>query len=63
MNELVMWKLADMILNAVAVGLERQSILDKVKEMEVQGKTPDQIAEGIKQMRDDAIKALVASLG
>lgn len=62
MNELVMWKLADMLLNAVAVGLERQAVLDKVKAMELEGKSADQITEAIKGMRDEALKKLMETL-
>lgn len=62
MNELVMWKLADMLLNAVQVGLERQAVLDKVKAMEVEGKSADQITDAIKGMRDEALKKLMETL-
>lgn len=55
MNEAVLFKLVDLALNAVAIGLERDAIVSRVKEMESQGASPDQIANALKDMRDQAI--------
>jgi len=58
MTEIVLWKLVDMALTAFQVGLERQAVVDKVKTMEAEGKTPEQMAEALKAMRDEALKKL-----
>jgi fatty acid-binding protein DegV len=55
MNEAVLFKLVDLALNAVAIGLERDLIVSKVKEMEANGSTPQQVADALKDMRDQAI--------
>ena len=58
MNELVLWKLAELVLNAVEIGLERSAVIDKVKVLEGEGKSPAEIADAIRQMRDEALKSL-----
>lgn len=55
MSEVALFRLADAILNAVAIGLEADMLRTKVKEMEADGKNADQIADAIKDMRDQAI--------
>ena len=55
MNEAALFKLVDLALNLVAIGLERDAILSKVKEMEASGASPSQVAEALKDMRDQAI--------
>jgi hypothetical protein len=57
-QEVVIWKLVDMALNAVAVGLERQAVIERVKVLETEGKSPDEIADAIKAMRDEALAKL-----
>jgi len=37
-------------------------VLDKVKAMELEGKSADQITEAIKGMRDEALKKLMETL-
>jgi len=58
MNEVVLWRLVDMALNAVAVGLERQAVIERVKALETEGKSPDEIADAIRAMRDEALAKL-----
>jgi hypothetical protein len=55
MTEAMLFKLLDMAFNAVSVGLERQVVLDKVRELELAGRSADEIAESLKRMRDEAI--------
>jgi cell division protein FtsB len=58
MSEVMILKLLDFSLTALSVGLERQVILDKVAEMQKAGATPDQLVEGVRKLRDDALAAL-----
>lgn len=55
MKEDALLRLLDMGLLALSVGLERQAILDKVKTMQSQGSTPEQIADALVGMRNEAI--------
>lgn len=57
MTEAAILKLLDIGLTALSVGIERQAILEKVATMQQAGATPEQIAEGLAKMRDDAIEA------
>lgn len=56
MTDALIYKLVDLAFNALAVGLERDLILTKVKEMESSGATPEQVAEALRGMRDQAIQ-------
>ena len=58
MNEAVLWKLADLAITAFQAGLERQVVVDRIKELEAQGKTPDELADALRSMRDEAIAKL-----
>jgi len=62
MSEVAILKLLDMGLTALSVGLERQAILSKVAEMQKAGATPDQLVEGLRKLRDDALVALQARI-
>lgn len=55
MNEAIIFKLVDTALNLVAIGLERDAIVSKVKEMEESGASPEQVSQALKEMRDLAI--------
>jgi hypothetical protein len=55
MNEAMLFRLADALLTAVAVGLEADMLRTKVKELEAAGKNAGEIADAIKAMRDQAI--------
>jgi hypothetical protein len=55
MSEALLMKLADMALNLIAVGLERDMIVSKVKEMEANGATADDVVDALRAMRDEAI--------
>lgn len=46
---------ADLILNLVDLGIRREAIKAKMKEAELNGYTPVQIAEMLKKMETDAI--------
>lgn len=63
MTEVALLKLLDISLTALSVGLERQAILDKVAELQKGGATPEQLVDGIRKLRDDALaKAKLATL-
>jgi hypothetical protein len=51
----VIFKVVDIALNLVAVGLERAAVIDAVRAQEEAGKTPDEIADFLKSMRDEAL--------
>jgi hypothetical protein len=55
MSEAMLFKLLDLALNAVALGLEADAIRTKMKEMQANGATADQVAEALVKMRDEAI--------
>lgn len=62
MNEALLFKLVDMALNVVAVGLERDMIVSTIKDMEANGATADQVVEAIRAMRDEAIAKAQAAV-
>lgn len=62
MSEAVLLKLLDFGLTAAAIGLERQAVMDKANAMIAAGKTPDEVAEALVQMRDEAIAKAKESL-
>lgn len=62
MNEKVLFKLVDVALNLVAVGLEREMILGRVKELEASGASPEAVVEALKAMRDEAIAKAQAAI-
>lgn len=51
-----LYLLADALLSALAVKLERDVVLAKVKEVESAGGTPADIARAIRKMVDEAAK-------
>lgn len=55
MSEALMFKLVDMALNVVFVGLERDLIVSTIKDMEAAGASPDDVVDAIRAMRDKAI--------
>ncbi len=63
MTEVAILKLLDLGLMALSVGLERHAILDRVSGLQAQGATPEQIAEALVQMRNEAIAKAQASIG
>ena len=54
-NPVVIYKLIDLALDALAIGLERSVIIDGVRAQEAAGKTPDEIADYLKNLRDEAL--------
>ena len=52
-----MYIIADLILNLVDLGIRREAIKAKIKEAELKGNTPSQIAEILKKMETDSIVA------
>jgi hypothetical protein len=62
MSEAMIMKLIDVGLTAAAIGLERESILGRVTELQAQGATPEEIADALVRMRDDAINAAQGKL-
>jgi hypothetical protein len=63
MSEAAVLKLLDLGLTALSVGVEREAILAKVTELQAQGATPEQIADALVKMRDDAIAAAEKTIG
>jgi len=63
MNEAALFKLLDLGLTALSVGVEREAILAKVTELQAQGATPEQIADALVAMRDAAIAQAEKSIG
>lgn len=55
MNEAALFRLVDLALNIFSLTLERDAIVSKVKEMEDSGASPQQVADALKDMRDQAI--------
>ena len=47
--------LLDAAFSALSMKLERDIILAKVRELELQGATPEQITQALRGMRDEAI--------
>ena len=62
MSEVAILKLLDMGLTALSVGLERQAILDRVADMQKAGATPEELVEGLRKLRDEAILAAQARI-
>jgi hypothetical protein len=57
MEEVLLWKVLDFALSAVAAGIERQVVLDKVAQLELEGKSRSDISKALCAMRDEAINA------
>ena len=55
MTEAMILRLLDFGLTALSVGIERQAILDRVAALQKEGATPEQLVDGLRQMRDAAI--------
>ena len=55
MSETALLKLLDFGLTALSVGLERQAVLDAAKARIALGDTPEQVADFLVGMRNDAI--------
>ena len=55
MSEAMLFKLLDLALNAVDLGMRADAIRTKMKEMQANGATADQVAEALVKMRDEAI--------
>lgn len=47
-------KILDLGITLYVAGIERQSIVDKVRGMEDQGATPDEISDALQKMRQDS---------
>lgn len=55
MNKVVIWEIADIVLNLIAIGIERKVVLGKIKAMEEAGATPNEIVKGLGYIADAAI--------
>lgn len=55
MSEAVLLKLIDAALLAASVGLERENIMARVAVLQAEGATPEQIAQALVVMRNQAI--------
>lgn len=54
MGEVMLWKLADVVLTLVQFGLTRDSVVNAVKDKEDAGATPAQVLAFLHDMRDAA---------
>jgi len=55
-------KILDIGITLVLAGMERQPIVDKVREMEVSGATADQITDALQAMRQQSEKDAQAKI-
>ena len=55
MNEAVILRLLDIGLTAASFGIERQAVLDAATARVAAGDSPEQVADFLVNMRDDAI--------
>lgn len=62
MKEEALFKLVDMALSLVQIGLEREVVLTRIQELEKAGRTAEEITEAIKVMRDEAIARAQSSI-
>lgn len=51
----IVWKIADAVLNLVAIGFEREAIMTEIAKKQAEGMTPDQIVTYLRDMRDAAM--------
>lgn len=54
MNPIV-WKIADAVLNLVAVGFERDQIMSEIAAKQAKGATPEELVTYLRDMRDTAM--------
>lgn len=57
------WILAEAVLNLVAVKFERDAILARIKQMEADGKTAEEMVDELRAMRDAAIRTAEQEIG
>jgi len=62
MTEIALLKLLDFGLTALSVGLERQAVLDAAKARLAAGDSPEQVADFLVGMRNDAIAKAQAAI-
>jgi hypothetical protein len=62
MSEIVLMKLLDFGLTALSVGLERQAVLDAAKARLDAGDTPEQVADFLVGLRNEAIAKAQAAI-
>ena len=58
----VIWKIADIVLNLIAIGISRKAILGKIKTMEEAGATPADIVKALSDIADAAIAGAQAKI-
>lgn len=58
----VIWKIADITLNLIAIGIERKAVLGKIKAMEEAGATPTDIVKALGDIADAAIAGAQAKI-
>lgn len=62
MSEAVLLKLLDFGFTAMSIGLERQAVLDAAAARLAAGDSPEQLAEFLVKMRDEAIAKAEAAV-
>lgn len=62
MTEVMIYRLLDLGFNLLSLGLEREGVIAKVRELETSGATPAEVDAALRKMRDDAIAALRAAV-
>jgi len=58
----VIWKIAEMALNLIAIGIERKAVLSKIKAMEEAGATGEEIKAALSDIADAAIAGAQARI-
>jgi hypothetical protein len=48
------WMIVEAALNLVAIGMESSAVVAKVKALEAEGKSPEDVAKSLRQMEVDA---------
>lgn len=61
-GEIVLLKILDAALNAAAVGVRREDVLDKVNEQLAAGVKPEDIPAAIVKLRDEALSRAEAKV-
>jgi hypothetical protein len=56
------WMIVEAALNLVAIGMESSAVVAKVKALEAEGKTPEDVAKSLRQQEVDARAALRKAL-
>lgn len=62
MKGVIAWKIADAVLNLIAIGFEREAILTEIAKKQAAGATPEEIVAYLRDLRDNAKMASQAKI-